>query len=362
MRIGILGGSFNPVHLQHIRMAAACLDQQIVDEVWFVPVFKPVHKPDSSLADFELRCKLLTRALYEHERMKLCRIEQELGGPSYTIITLEELQVRFPQHQFLLIIGGDSCRDLHSWKNIDRLCTMTEFIVIDRPGVKSGSGNKNAVLHHISCELSEVSSSAIRQSLMEKEFLIDELDSRVLFLILRSNLYESLGENYSELLDIIEPVLKELPEGLIRHIEGVAELACVYAVLCKIDPRPAMIAGLAHDLFRIADAEKIRDLTAKAGVILTPNEEKLPMLAHGAAAAAYLAGRFKAFPTDLFEALRWHTSPIDNLSDLARVLVVADTLEPSRGISEHDELRNSESHFHELYEKVLLLKQARKTK
>lgn len=360
MRIGIFGGSFNPVHQQHIRIALTCLDSQKLDEIWFMPVFQPVHKPGLELLDFDSRCLLIEKALEGHAQMRVTGIEKELGGPSYTVFTLDKLQKQYAEHVFYLIIGGDSCRDLHTWKEIDRLCAMTEFMVVDRPGVNTDKAFARATLHRVECQLSDVSSSAIRKSLAAHDFFRVELQPSVLYQILRHNMYDSLGEPFLQLLRFVEQRLRTLPEGLIEHIEGVAKLACYYAVQQRVDPRLALIAGLAHDLFRIATDDEVLALADSSLYELSELEKRVPMLAHGVAAAEFLKRSGLKIPLELLDAIRWHTSPVEKLSETAKVLVVADTLEPSRGIAGHDELRNSSMAFSKIYEKVLRLKNARK--
>jgi len=356
LRIGILGGSFNPVHQQHIQIAMAAQQQFSLSEIWFVPVFQPVHKPGETLLDYQARRELLQAAIAGQQDMQICDIEQELGGASYTVRTVEELQKRYPDNQFFLLIGGDSLTELHSWREIRRLAGMLEFIVVERPGYERVVPVANVRLHWAECELSPVSASVIRQRIQQHEFADLQLAPRVLFHILLNNHYASLGSPYQGWLETIARQLRRLPDGLIEHIMAVAALAVKYGMEVGLDPRTCMLAGLSHDLFRVADSAEIFRYAEFCRTELSAAERHLPMLAHGAAAAGFLRYRIPEINPDIVNAVRWHTFPADDAPLLTRILVVADTLEPSRAIVERDCLRQTEMPFSERFGKVLEFK------
>lgn len=359
MRIGILGGSFNPVHTQHLRMAEAAITAQKLDKIWFIPVFKPVHKSDVSLLDYPHRLELLQIALAGKPSLQICEIEKELGGPSYTIKTVEALQQRFPAAKFYLLIGGDSLNDLPSWYEIHRLIGRCEFVVISRPGFSSTSPLPDARLNWANCPPSSLSATEIRARLNNADFTETGLDRGVFARILRMNYYQCLDAVTEAALELINPRLAMLPDGLREHIEGVARLAISYALDNGVEPRQAMIAGLAHDLFRIAADDEILRLAAIARGSLKDLEKRLPMLAHGAAAAGFLMQSGIALPDSLIAAICDHTFPEADSPLLTQILVVADTLEPSRGIAQRDRLRNADLTLDLLFKEVLQIKAQR---
>ena len=356
MRTGILGGSFNPVHDQHVQMALAAKKQFELEEVWFVPVFQPVHKPGDTLLGYAARRELLQAAIKGGSGLRVCDIEQELGGASYTVRTLTELQQRYRGREFFLVIGGDSLAELHTWREIAQIAEMTEFIVIERPGNRKSSQVPTARVHWAECEVSAVSASEVREKLSRHDFSALHLSSEVLFAILLNDYYGSLGDPYCGWLETISAQLRHLPDGLIDHIMAVAGLAVKYGIEAGLDPRICMLAGLAHDLFRGADATQVFAFAEKCGTSLGSIERKMPMLAHGAAAAGYLRSKIPAINPDIVNAVRWHTFPADDAPLLTRVLVLADTLEPSRGIVERDVLRQIEMPLDERFRQVLGLK------
>ncbi|MEW6710341.1 MAG: nicotinate (nicotinamide) nucleotide adenylyltransferase [Candidatus Riflebacteria bacterium] len=358
MRIGIFGGSFNPIHRQHLVIARAARDQLGLDQVLFIPVFQPVHKSAQDFIDYRHRRRMLELAIEDEPSMGICDAEKELGGASYTIRTVRHLLGQGSDQTFFLIIGGDSLADLATWREIDNLVHLVEFVVVERPGFKKDSPVTSARLHWVQADNSPVSSTAIRKDLRLKKNCCNELDPRVLFYIFRHNLYGAIGDFFAAVLAKLNKYLLELPDGLQRHIESVAFECFLLAVGAEVPLEKAVVAGLAHDIFRIAPAETILNWAARGGWCLKESEIQMPMLAHGAAAAGMLREEFPGIDSEVLEALRFHTLPEPGLSDLAKILVIADTLDPSRQLTDRESLRNAAMSLEEKFARVLALKRA----
>ena len=135
MRIGIFGGTFDPVHIGHLILAEQCRTQAHLDEVWFVPSAQPPHK-EKNVTRFEQRCEMLELAIKGHEpEFRVDRIESERTEPSYTAVTLEKLRERNPEHDFSLILGSDCIPDLPGWYEPRKVIAQAELVVVPRPGV-----------------------------------------------------------------------------------------------------------------------------------------------------------------------------------------------------------------------------------
>jgi nicotinate-nucleotide adenylyltransferase len=134
MQIGIFGGTFDPVHVGHLILAEQCRDQANLDQVWFVPAFRPPHKPDEAVTPFHHRVEMLTLAVAGHPAFRIDELEKDRPGTSYTVDTLEELHRRHPDHQFHLIIGSDILPDLGKWRRPERIAELAGFLVLERPG------------------------------------------------------------------------------------------------------------------------------------------------------------------------------------------------------------------------------------
>src|SRR5688572_5450952 len=112
MHIGLFGGTFDPIHVGHLILAERCREDARLDEVWFLPSYKPPHKAEGQLTRFEQRCEMATLATTGQPAFRVEPIEKELPPPSYTAETLTELRRRHPSDTFALIVGADSLLDL----------------------------------------------------------------------------------------------------------------------------------------------------------------------------------------------------------------------------------------------------------
>ncbi len=135
MRIGLLGGAFNPPHMGHLKLARLALDQLDVDELRFVPSALSPHKPDPGGPDAEARLKLLAQALDGFDpRCRLEPLEVERGGASYTVDTLEALTRREPGTAWILVMGSDQLPGLPQWRHAARIFELASVAVALRPG------------------------------------------------------------------------------------------------------------------------------------------------------------------------------------------------------------------------------------
>jgi nicotinate-nucleotide adenylyltransferase len=132
MRLGIFGGTFDPVHWGHLLLAESCREQLRLDQVWFLPAAVPPHKQGRSLAPAEQRVEMLELAIGGHESFRVCRYEIDRGGVNYTVDTLDHLRQDDPKRELFFLMGADSLRDLPSWKEPARLCTLATPVVVQR--------------------------------------------------------------------------------------------------------------------------------------------------------------------------------------------------------------------------------------
>jgi nicotinate-nucleotide adenylyltransferase len=133
MRLGIFGGTFDPVHYGHLILAEQCREQGRLDEVWFVPAPRPPQKAEEALTRFQQRVEMLALAIAGHAAFRIDELEEERTGPSYTVDTLAELQRRHPAHEFFLLIGSDTLIDLPHWYEPQRVVQLASLLVMRRP-------------------------------------------------------------------------------------------------------------------------------------------------------------------------------------------------------------------------------------
>lgn len=134
MRIGIFGGTFDPVHLGHLIMAERCREDARLDQVWFLPSFRPPHKADRTVSRFDHRAEMLTLAATGQPSFRIDTIEHDLPPPSYTAETLAVLGEKYPDDEFHLLVGGDVLPDLPKWYQPHRVLEQAGLVVVPRPG------------------------------------------------------------------------------------------------------------------------------------------------------------------------------------------------------------------------------------
>ena len=133
MKLGILGGTFDPVHNGHVAVAEAAVDCADLDEVVFVPAGDPPHRPPAE-ASAEQRLEMCRLAVADEERFAVSDVEVRREGPSFTVDTLLALRGANPHAELFLILGWDAASQLRSWHRPDEVIALAPIVVVTRPG------------------------------------------------------------------------------------------------------------------------------------------------------------------------------------------------------------------------------------
>jgi nicotinate-nucleotide adenylyltransferase len=133
-KIGLYGGSFDPVHCGHLLVAQAACEELALERLFFIPAAQSPFKPHATPAPASDRVRLLRLALAGETRMEIDLQELERGGTSYTVETLRVCAERFPGARFFYLIGADHVASLSKWRDSGELAERAEFVVIPRPG------------------------------------------------------------------------------------------------------------------------------------------------------------------------------------------------------------------------------------
>lgn len=136
-RIGVYGGTFDPVHHGHLRVAHAVLENFALDELLFVPAFVPPHKRSVAISDPYHRYAMLTLATMQEARMRIATLELEAPARPYTVETMARLQANTPDAALFFVMGMDSFRDVALWRAHETLLTTYHIIVAARPGYRA---------------------------------------------------------------------------------------------------------------------------------------------------------------------------------------------------------------------------------
>lgn len=198
MRIGIFGGTFDPVHLAHLILAEQCREQLNLDEVWFVPAGEPPHKLASPRSAATHRRAMLEFAISGHASFRLSDIELQRSGPSYTVDTLEALHQQFPEHQWWLLMGADSLRDFLTWRAPDQIVNLARIAAVNRGPINgldtcSFTARFGERLDLVTMPIVELSASDIRRRVREGRSIRFLVPRAVEIYIHQHGLYRSLA-------------------------------------------------------------------------------------------------------------------------------------------------------------------------
>lgn len=166
MRIGLFGGSFNPIHTGHIRLGEWLCKKGLVDELWFlVSPLNPFKQKDDDLLSDEARLQLTRLAIEGRPQLKVSDMEMRLPRPSYMVRTLAELRRKYPKEEFILIIGADNWLRFPQWKQSDEILRLHRILVYPRPGYDIDASTLPLNVQLVSTPLFDISSTQIRQAI-----------------------------------------------------------------------------------------------------------------------------------------------------------------------------------------------------
>jgi nicotinate-nucleotide adenylyltransferase len=188
--VGLLFGSFNPVHIGHLALANYILEYETPDEIWFVISPQNPFKTSIDLLDENLRLQIIKLAIKSEPRFRACDFEFSLPRPSYTIDTLDKLSITFPDKQFSVIMGADNLLAIDKWKEPQRLLQQYQLLVYPRPGYTLEKAKIHSNIQIIQAPLFEISSTMIRKALHENKNLRFLLPSGVYDFIKAKGLYQ----------------------------------------------------------------------------------------------------------------------------------------------------------------------------
>lgn len=180
MKIGIYGGSFNPIHNGHLIIAEYVRDYYSLDKIIFIPVGIPSHR-ENNLVEKESRFEMVKEAIKSNKNFEISDIEIKKEGVSYSIDTLRELIKIYPEAEFYEIIGEDAAEILPTWKEIDTLMKMSKFLILHRAGSSFINSYENAEV--VKGPVIEISATEIRKraaSGKSIKYLVPEIVEKII--------------------------------------------------------------------------------------------------------------------------------------------------------------------------------------
>lgn len=188
-KIGIFGGSFNPIHIGHLALANYLCELEKVDEIWFLVSPHNPLKPREDLLDDNLRLEMVKRSVEGYSKFKVSDIEFQLPRPSYMIHTLDKLKETYPDNEFILIIGADNWTLFPRWKEADRIRKENRIIIYPRRGYHFTQEDLPENVTLSNTPLFEINSTFIRKCLKEGKDLRFFVPKPAYEMIMQQHLY-----------------------------------------------------------------------------------------------------------------------------------------------------------------------------
>ena len=195
IKVGFMGGTFDPIHYGHLLAAETAREACGLDEVWFIPSFHPPLKENEPGADGSQRLEMVYRAIDFQPHFRAMDVELERGGTSFSIDSVKSLQAAYPDREFSIIIGSDRVMDLPKWHLIEELAELVRFIGVERPGEPIELPLLPVFIQDridiVKMPLIEISSTEIRRRVSAGQSIRFLVPEKVYSFIKRNQLYES---------------------------------------------------------------------------------------------------------------------------------------------------------------------------
>ncbi len=343
MDILLFGGSFDPVHNGHINILRETLKARSFDKVIVMPTGTPGHKA-SCRAPFEVRRHWSQLAFSPlGESIEISDYENRQEGKSYSYLTVNHLKEEYPGARIFFLIGEDSAKTMPTWRNWETLAKNTAFLVLARDN-DGDDDLKRAVevirelspdTEYIKAPVFEISSTQIRRMAREGKDLTGLMPREVAGEIKEYCIYsEDEYERHVGTAKLLISLL--LREKRAKHTYNVAGFAKQLAEIHGVDADKAYLAGLLHDIMKQVDEETL----VKRAVNSEGERAKTkphPVL-HGFARADYIRKEMGIDDEDIINSIRSHTCGRAGMSDLEKVIYLADMLSPERRYPEKEYL------------------------
>lgn len=322
MKIGIMGGTFDPIHNGHLMLGEYARELFALDGVWFMPNGNPPHKESDSIeSQTKHRVEMVRRAIENKKGFSLQLYEVERKETNYSYLTMSYFKEAYPENEFYFIIGADSLFALERWVHPEKLLKTCVMLAAYRDGKNTSEMQRqidylnqkyDADIRLLKTPNVDVSSTIIRQRVKNGFSVQDMIPQSVNDYILEHKLY-------CDDLDMLKTKVRQSQKELrYQHTIGVMETAEALAKHYHADIKKARIAGLLHDCAK----------------------ERYPGLQHASKGAELATLEYDIHDDEILDAIRWHTTGRPNMTLLDKIIYIADYIEPNRNqASNLDEIR-----------------------
>ena len=331
MKIAIFGGSFNPVHNEHIKVAKGAIKELNLDKLIVMPTFISPHKKSAEFISAEHRLNMLKLAFSSEKAVEVSSYEIDKGGISYTYETITHFKNLYPTAKIYFMLGSDMLENFPTWKNPDIILNNCTLLLTER---RTGEFNDDALIDKIySLYKSKVerlkvygetiSSTKIRANYKLGLSLDGLVPKSVEDYIINNSVYES--DLYYEYIKKVLPIKRRI------HTVGVITTAIDLAKRLNVDVKKAELSALLHDV------AKYEDINNYSGVGI-PSD--LPSdIVHQYLGEYIARTRLNVKDGDVLLAIKYHTTGRAHMTMLEKVIYIADLIEPSRKFQGVEKLR-----------------------
>lgn len=343
MKIGIFGGTYNPVHLGHIWLARAVRDELALDKLYMIPACDPPHKPDPDRLVGSIRYRMLDVALKNEQRILPSDIELKRGGKSYTFDTVQQFKRQYRGAEIFLIVGGDMLENFETWYQPAGILSMAKLCAVARPdefrdmraladSIEQRFGGKVLISQF---EGPDISSTMVRDRMYDA-LPVDELVPRGVELFM----YENALYMPDEIIKIRQSLSGVIKNKRLTHTMLTVREAVRLAAAYGADTQKARLAALLHDCIKLPNKELIA-FAEQNCYDITPEERHSPYLIHSRLGAIIAMEKYGVTDKEVLQAIENHTLGKVGMSLLDKIIYVADKIEPSRDFDGVDEIRET---------------------
>lgn len=324
-KVGIMGGTFDPIHLGHLVIANEVLNMYRLDHIIFVPAGNPPHKSGVQTSSWD-RFVMTSLATMSNSKFIVSDFEIKKHGRSYSTETLKEFHKIYSDTEFYFITGTDAVVDLPNWHEPNELLKLCKFIAVSRPGISKESieikiqeiqSELNGHIELLQVPMLQISSTDIRERVkkgVSPKYLLPEIVEQYIY---KNNLYR-WDMNINDIRIKLESFNPKLYEHSIRTMEEAEKLAVHHG----INVEKVKIAALLHD----------------CGKKMTKGQDSLT---HSKTGRDLARDVFGVNDIEILNAIAYHTTGRENMTMLDKIVFIADKIEPKRNYEGVDELRKA---------------------
>lgn len=339
-KIGLFGGSFDPIHTGHVLLANEVKREFSLSEVIFIPTGQAAHKMTGFMCPPLKRLVMAEIALLPYEDLTVSSVEIENLHPSYTIDTVKTFKDAYKEEELYFIVGEDSLDQLNQWKENEKLIDLVKFIVVPRME-ENQTQNKIAAWNEkypnkfsmFPKKIMDISSTKIRNDIQQGMDVTAYLDEKVLSYIKKYNLYQEPYQlPYSDMsLEAAKIWLKKrVKPNRYTHSLGVMNEAIRLAKRYNGDEEKALTAGLLHDVAKYMSIEEMAKYIKDHNIVVPPASKDVWQVWHAFIGADIAKEVFHIEDEEILQAIYYHTSGRENMSLLEQLIFISDKTEPNR--------------------------------